>query len=195
MFCLFFIYLAAYAIQGNWNYFTEYRFHWSPKMIGLSLAVVGLLVATVQGGLTRIVIPLLGNEKSVYVGLMFYSIGFFLFAFATQSWMMFVFLIPYCLGGFAGPALQSIMSANVPKNEQGELQGMLTSLMSFTAIIGPVMMNNLFTYFTTKAPIYFPGVSFFLGGILIIVSIILAWVSLSKGHHLATMRKPEEVRA
>jgi DHA1 family tetracycline resistance protein-like MFS transporter len=193
MFCLFFIYLAAYAIQGNWNFFTEYRFHWSPKMIGWSLAAVGALVATVQAGLTRIVIPKLGNEKSVYLGLMFYSIGFFLFAFATQGWMMFAFLVPYCLGGFAGPALQSIMSANVPRNEQGELQGMLTSLMSFTAIIGPALMMNLFTYFTTKAPIYFPGVSFFLGGILILVSILLAWISLRKGHHLVTMRKSEEV--
>jgi len=192
MFCLFFVYLAAYSVQGNWNYFTEYRFHWSPKMVGWSLATVGFLVAIVQAGLTRIVIPKLGNEKSVYVGLMFYSVGLFLFAFATQSWMMFVFLIPYCLGGFAGPALQSIMSANVPKNEQGELQGMLTSLMSATAIIGPLIMNNLFTYFTTKAPKHFPGAPFFLGAILILFSVFLAWRSLRHGHHLVTMTKPEE---
>jgi MFS transporter, DHA1 family, tetracycline resistance protein len=193
MFSLFFVYLAAYAVQGNWNYFTEYRFGWSHKMIGLSLALVGFLVAIVQAGLIRIVNPWLGNEKSVYVGLLFYSIGLFLFAFATKSWMMFVFLIPYCLGGFAGPALQSIMSANVPKNEQGELQGALTSLMSATAIIGPVVMNNLFTWFTTsKAPVYFPGVPFFLGGILILVSILLAWQSLRHGHHLVTMSKPGE---
>jgi len=194
MFSLFFVYLAVYAVQGNWNYFTEYRFGWSHKLIGLSLALVGVLVAIVQAGLIRVVNPRLGNERSVYVGLMFYSIGLFLFAFATQSWMMFVFLIPYCLGGFAGPALQSIMSANVPRNEQGELQGALTGLMSLTAIIGPLIMNNLFSWFTTnKAPIYFPGVSFFLGGILILVSIFLAWRSLRHGHHLVTMIKPEEV--
>jgi MFS transporter, DHA1 family, tetracycline resistance protein len=193
MFSLFFVYLAAYSVQGNWNYFTEYRFGWSHKMIGLSLALVGLLVAIVQAGLIRVVNPWLGNEKSVYVGLMFYSIGLFLFAFSTESWMMFVFLIPYCLGGFAGPALQSIMSANVPKNEQGELQGALTGLMSFTSILGPLIMNNLFAWFTTdKAPVYFPGVSFFLGGILILISVFLAWKSLRHGHHLVTMTKTDE---
>ena len=49
-----------------------------------------------------------------------------LFAFATQGWMMFLFLVPYCLGGISGPALQAIISLHVPKNEQGELQGSLT---------------------------------------------------------------------
>ena len=163
-------------------------------MIGYSLTLVGVLVTIVQAGLIRIVNPRLGNERSVYVGLLFYSIGLFLFAFATQSWMMFVFLIPYCLGGFAGPALQSIMSGNVPRNEQGELQGMLTSLMSLTTIFGPIVMNNLFAWFTTTAPVYFPGISFFIGGILILASVFLAYRTLRKGHHLVSINaKPEEL--
>jgi DHA1 family tetracycline resistance protein-like MFS transporter len=185
MLSLFFVYLAAHAIQSNWSYFTEYRFAWSHKMIGYSLALAGLLVAAVQAGLIRIVNPKLGNEKSVYVGLMLYSFGLFLFAFATRSWMMYAFLVPYCLGGIAGPALQSIMTGNVPRNEQGELQGALTSMMSLTTIIGPLMMNNLFTLFTKSSTgLYFPGIAFFVGGFLILVSIYLAYLSLRKGHHL-----------
>jgi MFS transporter, DHA1 family, tetracycline resistance protein len=186
MVSLFFVYLAAHAIQSNWSYFTEYRFSWSHKMIGYSLALAGLLIATVQAGLIRIVNPKLGNEKSVYVGLMLYSLGLFLFAFATRSWMMYAFLVPYCLGGIAGPALQSIMTGNVPRNEQGELQGALTSMMSITTIIGPLIMNNLFTWFTKSSTgIYFPGIPFFVGGFLILISIYLAYISLRRGHHLA----------
>ncbi len=116
-------------------------------MIGASLAVVGLLVAAVQGGLIRYTNPLLGNEKSVYVGLALYAAGMFLFATATQGWMMFLFLIPYCLGGIAGPAIQAIISGHVPPNEQGELQGALTSLMSATSIIGPPLMTGLICIF------------------------------------------------
>jgi len=71
-----------------------------------------------------------------------------LFAFTHKGWMMFVFLIPYSLGGICGPALQSIISKNVPSNEQGELQGALASLVSTTSIIGPPIMTNLFYYFT-----------------------------------------------
>ena len=185
MISLFFVYLAAHAIQSNWSYFTEYRFSWSHKMIGYSLALAGLLVATVQAGLIRIVNPKLGNEKSVYVGLMLYSFGLFLFAFATRSWMMYAFLVPYCLGGIAGPALQAIMTGNVPRNEQGELQGALTSMMSITTIFGPLIMNNLFTWFTKSSTgIYFPGISFFVGGFLILISIYFAYISLRRGHHL-----------
>ncbi len=175
------VYLAAHAVQSNWSFFNIEKFKWSPKMIGISLGAVGLLVGIVQGGLIRVINPRLGNEKSVYFGLLLYAIGLLLFAFASESWMMFVFLIPYCLGGIAGPALQSIISGHVPANEQGELQGALTSLMSATSIIGPPMMTNLFAYFTsTQAPVYFPGVSFLLGAIFMLVSAIWAYYALRK---------------
>jgi MFS transporter, DHA1 family, tetracycline resistance protein len=182
--CYFLIYLAAQAVQGNWNYFTIYRFHWTERMVGISLAVVGLLVGIVQGGLTRVINPRLGNEKSIYLGLFLYTAGLALFAFASQSWMMFAFLVPYCLGGIAGPSLQSTLASHVPRNEQGALQGTLTSLMSLTTIIGPLMMNNLFAYFTTKAPVHFPGVSFLLGSVFMLMSLIIAWYVLQKEKRL-----------
>ena len=182
--CYFLIYLAAMSVQGNWNYFTMYRFHWTEKLVGISLAVVGLLVGVVQAGLTRIVNPKLGNEKSIYIGLLLYTLGLVLFAFATQGWMMFVFLVPYCLGGIAGPALQSTMAGHVKQNEQGALQGALTSLMSLTTIIGPLIMNNLFTYFTQKnAPFYFPGASFFLGALFMLGSAVISYSVFRKEKH------------
>jgi DHA1 family tetracycline resistance protein-like MFS transporter len=177
----FLIYLAAQAIQGNWSFFTIYRFNWTEKMVGLSLAVVGLLVGGVQGGLTRVINPKLGNEKSIYLGLILYSLGLVLFAFATETWMMFAFLVPYCLGGIAGPALQATLAEHVPANEQGELQGTLTSLMCLTTIIGPPLMNYLFYFFTKEnAPVHFPGVSFLLGAVFMLLSVVIAWNVLSK---------------
>jgi DHA1 family tetracycline resistance protein-like MFS transporter len=188
-FSFFLIYLAAQAVQGNWNFFTAYRFKWSEGMIGASLAVVGLLVGIAQVGLTRIINPKIGDERSVYLGLFLYSIGLILFAFATEGWMMFVFLIPYCFGGVAGPALQSILAGHIPRNEQGELQGALTSLMSLTTIIGPAIMNNLFTAFTKKnAPIHFPGISFLLGAIFMLFSIAIAKYVLTKEKRMAAQK-------
>jgi DHA1 family tetracycline resistance protein-like MFS transporter len=162
-----------------------YRFQWSEKLVGISLAVVGLLVGLVQAGLTRVVNPKLGNEKSIYLGLLLYTLGLVLFAFATQSWMMFAFLVPYCLGGIAGPSLQSVLAGHVPRNEQGELQGALTGLMSLTTILGPPLMSNLFTYFTTKAPIQFPGASFLLGAIFMLASTLVTWMTLRNERHAA----------
>jgi DHA1 family tetracycline resistance protein-like MFS transporter len=148
-------------------------------MIGYSLGMVGILVAIVQGGLIRFINPKLGNKRSVYIGLTLYAVGLLLFAFASQTWMMFVFLVPYCLGGIAGPALQSIISGEVPSNEQGELQGALTSLMSVTSIIGPLIMTNLFAYFTrSNTPVRFAGAPFLLGAVLMLLSAVLSYVAL-----------------
>ena len=94
---MFLLYVASHAIQSNWSFFTMYKFNWDEKMVGISLGVIGLLVALVQGVLIRWVNPWLGNEKSIYAGFFLYSLGMLLFTFANQSWMMFIFLIPYCL--------------------------------------------------------------------------------------------------
>lgn len=177
---LIFIYLAAHSVQSNWSFANITKFGWTPKTIGISLGIVGLLVGLVQGLLIRVVNPKLGNEKSVYIGIALYAIGLTLFAFATQGWMMFVFLIPYCLGGISGPALQALISAHVPKNEQGELQGSLTGLNSLTTIIGPPIMIGLTSYFSVKnnpTHIYFPGAAFLLGAFFMLCSATIAyWV-------------------
>ena len=175
------IYIAAHAVQSTWTFINIEKFQWSEAMIGYSLGMVGILVAIVQGGLIRYINPKLGNERSVYIGLTLYALGFTLFAFASQTWMMFVFLIPYCLGGVAGPALQSIISGEVPSNEQGELQGALTSLMSVTSIIGPLIMTHLFSYFTGEhAPVVFAGAPFLFGAILMLVSAVISYYALHK---------------
>lgn len=177
----FLIYLGSQAVQGNWNFFTIYRFNWNEKMVGISLAVVGVMVGAVQAGLTRVINPKIGNEKSIYLGLSLYSLGLILFAFATQGWMMFAFLVPYCLGGLCGPSLQSVISGHVAPNQQGELQGALTSLMSLTTIIGPLIMNSTFAYFTTnKAPFYFPGIHFLIGAVCMLLSILITYKVLSR---------------
>ena len=173
------LYVASHAVQSAWSYYGIEKFHWDERMIGISLAVVGVCVAAIQGGLIRIVIPKLGQEKSIYVGLAFYATGFILFGIATQTWMMFVFTLIYSFGGITMPALQGIISNNVPKNEQGELQGALTGLMSASTLIGPLLMTNVFAYFTAKnTPFYLPGSAMFLAAILTIVSTILAYKSL-----------------
>ena len=173
--------IAAHAVQSNWSYYTIEKFHWTERTVGLSLAVVGLAVAIVQGGLIRQVIPRFGQQRTVYFGLMFYSAGFFLYAFATSTWMMFAFTAIYCMGGIAGPAIQGLISGQVPPNEQGQLQGALTSIMSLTSIVGPLLMANVFAWFSgSGAPFYFPGAALALGGVFTLVSAVLARSSLRR---------------
>jgi DHA1 family tetracycline resistance protein-like MFS transporter len=169
------IYLAGYATQGTWTYFTIEKFKWSSAEVGYSLGFVGVTIALVQGGLTRMVIPKLGQVKSVFIGLIFNAAGLLAFSLASKGWMMYAIMIPFALGGLAGPALQGIISNQVGPNEQGTLQGSLTSLISLTSIIGPLLMTNLFSYFTSaNAPIYFPGAPFLAGAFLALAGLILS---------------------
>lgn len=171
------VYIAGHAIQTNWTYFTMYKFNWNEKLVGISLGISGFMAAFVQGYLIRKIQPKIGDERSIIYGLIFNAVGMLLFAFATESWMMFAFLIPYGLGGIAGPALQSAISADVPKNEQGELQGALASLASLTSIIGPPLMTNTFYFFThDRAPFKFAGAPFFLAFMLMSLSVLLAFI-------------------
>ena len=178
---MFLLYVASHAIQSNWSFFTMYKFNWDEKMVGISLGVIGLFVALVQGVLIRWVNPWLGNEKSIYAGFFLYSLGMLLFTFANQSWMMFIFLIPYCLGGIAGPALQAVISIQVPETEQGKIQGTLTSLMSASAIVGPPLMTGIFYYFTKEQTSFkFAGAPFLLASILMTISAVMAYYSFRK---------------
>jgi DHA1 family tetracycline resistance protein-like MFS transporter len=178
--------IAGHAAQSTWTYFTMEKLKWNEQWIGYSIAFVGVSVALVQGGLIRFTQKILGPYKSVYIGMCFTILGFVLFSFASQSWMMFAFMIPYALGGIAGPSIQSLVSGKIPPNEQGELQGALTSLISLTSIVGPLLMTGLFSYFTgEKAPVYFPGVPFMMGAVLTLFSAVIAFLTLRK-HKVAS---------
>jgi DHA1 family tetracycline resistance protein-like MFS transporter len=181
VFSLILMYLAAYAVQGTWSYFVMEKFGWAEREIGISLGVFGILSMVVQGGLIRVIIPKIGNEKSIYTGLILYSLGFTLFAFANETWQLYLYMVPYILGSIAGPAIQGVISTQVRVNEQGELQGALTSLASATSIVGPPLMSNVFSFFTSSGEeVYFPGAPMALAAILTAIAAYLAWRNLGK---------------
>ena len=175
------LYLAGSATQSVWTFYSILKFNWDEKLIGYSLGAVGLGALIVQGGLVRVLLPRLGTARAITLGLLFYITGFVLYAFASQGWMMFAVTAIYCLGGLAGPALQGCISGQVPASEQGELQGALTSLISATGVVGPLVMTSLFAAFTRPtAPVYFPGMPFLVGAGLTLLALLVAAGSLRR---------------
>jgi DHA1 family tetracycline resistance protein-like MFS transporter len=178
---LFLVTVGSFAVQGTWTFYTMEKFSWSEWQVGLSLGFVGLMVAIVQGGLIRVIIPKLGQERALFFGLTITSFGLMAFGLASSPWMMYVIMVPFALGGLAGPAFQGIISSQVSDKEQGELQGALTSLNSVAAIIGQPLMLWLFRSFTAQdTTYYFPGAPFILGSVLTVISIFLTMRVLKK---------------
>ena len=173
--------MAGYATQSTWTFYTMEKFGWDERMVGLSLSFVGVMAAIVQGGLTRTVIPRIGANRSIYIGLFLYALGMALYALAWEGWMMFGITVVGSLGGIAIPALQGIMSNEVPLNEQGELRGALTSLMSLMSIFGPLLMTNLFSFFTSPAaPLHLPGAPYWLAAFFVLISLLLTYNLLKR---------------
>jgi MFS transporter, DHA1 family, tetracycline resistance protein len=178
---LFLIFIGGGAIVNTWTYYTEYKFNWSELTVGISLGIVGLMVGLVQGLLAKNFIKKYGINASIVVGFTCYGIGCLLFGLAPNTISVFIFIIPYCLGGICQPALQSVISNQVPPNAQGELQGGITSFQMLSAILAPLIFNNMFTYFTSKqAPFILPGAPFYLGFLFFVAGLIIAITSFNK---------------
>ena len=174
--------LAQQALQVTWVLYTTYRFHWKPIDNGLSLALIGLCVAVVQAVLIGKIVPALGERRAVIVGCLINIVGQLGFAFATHSWMMYATCIVWCLSGITGPSLQALLSKQYGPDEQGGVQGALTSVQSLTGVVGPIIASSVFAYFTSKyAPIHLPGASFLMGAIFVALATVMA--SIAMRHH------------
>lgn len=166
--------LGHQVLQGSWSFYTIYRFDWTPAMVGMSLAAVGLTAAIVQGGLVRVIIPKIGERRAVMLGMFSGLAGYLVYAFATQGWMMYAGIVVAAFSGLAYPSMNALMSQQVEPNAQGELQGAVSSLLSLATIIGPPMMTQLFAYFSgPEAPVHLPGAAFLMAATLTVASLLL----------------------
>ncbi len=169
------------AYPSIWSFYMIERFSWSSQQVGFSLAAVGVASALVQGGLTRVVIPKLGDVRTLYVGLFLGVIAYLGFALSSHGWMIYAIIPLAGLAGLSGPALQGLMSNRIPDNAQGELQGALSSLTSLSAILAPLALTSVFSrYSSPDASIYLPGAPFLIGAMITTLGLIIAALSLTR---------------
>lgn len=131
-------------------------------------------MALVQGGLTGRIVKHLGERRAVMLGVMSGGLSMIAMAFVTESWAAYAAMAAGALQGVAYPAMNAIMSRQVPADEQGELQGGVASMMSLTTILGPLLMTQTLGRFSgAGAPLYFPGAAFLLAAALAMLSLAL----------------------
>lgn len=176
----FLLHLAMFALHSTWVLYTKHRYQWDEFQTGLSLTLVGIGAAVVQGGLARKIIPRLGEPTSLVVGIAIGVAAYAGYGLATQGWMIYAIVLVASLGGIAQPAGQSLITRSVLPTEQGEVQGALTSLQSVANVLGPIMGSSVFAYFISeRAPIYVPGASYFMSAILAAIGLGLVMVTLA----------------
>jgi DHA1 family tetracycline resistance protein-like MFS transporter len=165
------VFLSAVAhevLPTLWVLYTDYRYGWNTRTVGLTLAAVGVCSAVIQGGLVRIVVASLGERKTLLLGLAFGAAGFVLYGLAPTS-LIFAAAIPIsALWGIAGPAAQALMTRHVDPSEQGRLQGAISGLQSVAFMLGPGLFSGAFAVAIGRyARWHLPGAPFLLAALLL----------------------------
>jgi MFS transporter, DHA1 family, tetracycline resistance protein len=177
---IFFMQMGSQSQLSVWAYYGIEKFHWTPVEIGLTVTLFGAMLAVMQGGLVGPVIKRFGEIRTASISLLFGIPSYLILAFATHTWHMLIGIIVGSVTGLAFPAMQSLMSARIDEDSQGELQGAIASMISLTSIIGPILMTGVFGTYADKTGVYFPGAPFILASGLLTVAIVIVWRTLRR---------------
>lgn len=174
---VYFLYQLSFNVYpAIWAYFTQARFEWDTRMIGLSLAAFGVSMAVVQGGLIRLVLARLGELRTIVTGFVCGITSFLLMAFVSNGLLALAFTPLAALAAMSAPALQSMMSRQSAADAQGELQGILTSVNALALVVSPLLMTGVFAAATApSAPVFMPGAPFLMSLVLASVGLLLFW--------------------
>lgn len=171
---LFFLYEFAFiAYPSIWAYFTKAKFGWSPSMVGLSLAFFGIAIAVVQGGLIRIALNRLGERGTILYGICFNFCAFAFLAIVWNGWVALAFTPLTALGAVVTPALQGRMSRMAQDNQQGELQGVISSVRAVATIFSPLAMTQIFWLATEDDGSGMAGAPFILSACLMVACLFV----------------------
>jgi DHA1 family tetracycline resistance protein-like MFS transporter len=135
--------LAQFILHATWALYTEFRFGWGPLEIGLSLFVVGVVAAIVQGGLLGLMLRKLGEQRAVLFGLTSGTIAFAGYGLSTHGWLIYAIIFANFLAFAVAPAIAAIVSKAADPREQGLVMGTLSSLASLMVVIAPLIGTPL----------------------------------------------------
>ncbi|MGQ0701547.1 MAG: TCR/Tet family MFS transporter [Gemmatimonadales bacterium] len=168
--------VANQVFPSTWSFYTKFRFGWSEAMIGGSLALVGAIMVISQATLLRLLVPRLGEQRAALIGITVGMVSYAGLSTAWEGWMMFAWLATWFFPAIVFPVTNALMSHRIAPEAQGELQGGVAGLNSLAAILGPLLMTQLFWRFTGPgAPLRLPGAAFLAASLLTLACLALYW--------------------
>jgi DHA1 family tetracycline resistance protein-like MFS transporter len=173
--------LAHESLPATFVLYAQYRYGWGERLVGLTLAAVGVCTGIVQGALVTPLVSRFGERGALFFGLLCGAIGFSIYGLATSGAGFWLGIPVMALWGLSQPAVQGLMSAKVGPSEQGQLQGATGSLRGISGLIGPLLYTRAFAAFISPhAPFSLPGAPFVLAAALLGVALLLALALLPR---------------
>ncbi|HEY4104102.1 MAG TPA: TCR/Tet family MFS transporter [Polyangiaceae bacterium] len=166
--------IAHDSLPSVYVLYVDYRYHWGERMIGLTLAAVGVASTIVSAFLVGPLVKRLGERLALFVGLGFGVLGFATYGFAPSGAWFLLGVPLMAIWGLAGPAFQALMSRRVEASEQGRLQGALASLSGMTGMVGPLLFTQVFAFGIVSPVVHLPGAPYLLSSLLLALSLFVA---------------------
>jgi MFS transporter, DHA1 family, tetracycline resistance protein len=177
----FFSQLAHVVLPSTFVLYAGYRYGWDVKMVGLTLAIVGVCSMVVQGIAIGPIVKHLGERRALLVGLIGGALGFLIYGVAPTGLLFCVGIPVMAIWGVSGAATQALMTREVAPDQQGRLQGATASVQSVAQMLGPFLFTLTFAYFiSASAPVKLPGAPFLLACVLLLLSLGIAARTLAK---------------
>lgn len=177
----FFSQLAHVVLPSTFVLYAGYRYGWDVRMVGLTLAIVGVCSMVVQGVAIGPIVRRLGERQALLLGLLCGALGFLIYGAAPTGLLFCVGIPVMALWGVSGAATQALMTRLVAPDQQGRLQGATASVQSVAQMIGPFLFTLTFAYFIgARAPVQLPGAPFLLACVLLLLALGIAARTLAK---------------
>ena len=166
--------VASLVYPLTWSFYGIAQFGWTPRIIGFSLASVGVIMALSQFFLTGRAVARLGERNAASLGLLASITAYLAYAFATETWMAFAILLLFAVGAFVQPSLMAMLSRRATPETQGEVQGIAAMAMGVGSLVAPLLLTGTMARFTgPDAPVYFPGAAFIVSALFGLLCLIL----------------------
>ncbi len=178
----FFAQLAHVVLPSTFVLYATYRYGWSARTVGLTLALVGVCAMVVQGIGIAPIVRRFGERRALMIGLAFGAAGFLIFGAAPTGLLFCVGIPVMALWGVSGAATQALLTQQVAGDQQGQLQGATSSVQSLSQLVGPFLFTLTFAYFIgATAPVKLPGAPFLLASLLLLLALAIAMRTLTAG--------------
>lgn len=166
--------LAHIVYPAAWSYFAIAAYGFSVRQVGLALAMVGVSSALVQGFGLRMVLPRIGEQRAVMIGVGGLIGAAVIYSVATTTWQVYLAIVIGALQGFVQPSISGLNSRAVDARSQGELQGATQSIGSIAAIIGPPLYTQTLARFSgDHAIINLPGMPMLVSAFISVLALAL----------------------
>jgi MFS transporter, DHA1 family, tetracycline resistance protein len=183
----FFAQLAHVVLPSTFVLYATYRHGWDTGTVGLTLAMVGICAMAVQGAGIGPIVRRIGERRALLLGLGCGAVGFLIFGAAPTGPLFWLGIPVMALWGVAGAATQALMTQQVAPDQQGQLQGAITSVQSISQLLGPFLFTLIFAYFIgAQAPLKLPGAPFLLASVLLVLALVIAARTLAAAKSLAS---------